>query len=125
MGVLRDVCAAWTMGDRPPDSLLEIHLGKLLAGTDIPPPVFQHPVGRYRLDCAWTDVFAAVECDGWENHGRSREGFERDRDRDALLGEAGWEIWRYSWAQIVRRSNWFVGNLRRRLDVRRRQLGLA
>lgn len=115
----------WTLGERPPDSLLEARMGALLTRHRLGPAEFQRPLLEYRPDFTFVDEMALLECDGWGDHGRRRSQFEADRERDADLGAAGWVVWRYSWRQIVRREAWVARTLRERLAARRAQLGLS
>ena len=121
---LREACDSWVLGERPPDSLLEVRLGGLLAASVLPPALFQYRIGRLRVDYAWPELLAALECDGWEHHGRTRAKFEGERERDAELGGEGWVVWRYSWRQIVQRPGWVISTLTKRIATRASQLGL-
>ena len=122
LSVLRRAHREWALAGRPPDSRLEIRLGTLLRRLPLPAPVFQLPVGPYRLDFAWQPILAALECDGWEGHGRTRRAFEDERERDAWLESRGWVVWRYSWHQIVHRPDWVASTLRARYKSRVAQL---
>jgi very-short-patch-repair endonuclease len=53
--------------------------------------------GRYRLDFAWPDVEVALECDGYEHHGSTRERFGKDRARYAELVAAGYRVVPVTW----------------------------
>jgi very-short-patch-repair endonuclease len=58
-----------------------------------------------RLEAKEVDfLFAAhrlvVETDSWRHH-RSREAFENDRARDALLAQAGYRTLRFTYRQVV------------------------
>ena len=65
----------------------------------LPQCVRQHWVlangSRYRLDFAWPDERVAVECNGWEFHGRER--FDHDGERSADLASAGWRVIPVTW----------------------------
>jgi very-short-patch-repair endonuclease len=108
-GTLRIVLDRWTLGDRPPDSVLETAMARLLVQHGLPAPRFQYDVNgpgfRYRLDFAYPEPRVAIEVDGWRYHA-SRAAFEADRQRDALLLSAGWAVLRFTWLQVSRRSAW-------------------
>ena len=91
VGALRAVLADWTLGDRPPESVLEAAMGQLLARHGLPAPRFQHVVAgpgfRYRVDFAYLLERVVLEVDGWRHHG-TRAAFEADRARDATLRTA-------------------------------------
>jgi very-short-patch-repair endonuclease len=114
VGALRSVLDEWTLGDRPPDSVLEAAMARLLARHGLPPPRFQHlitgPGFRYRVDFAYPEDRVVIEVDGWKHHG-SRAAFEADRARDATLRTAGWTVLRFTWLQISRRPAWVAAQV--------------
>ena len=118
---LRTELSDCSLDQRPPESLLEARMMRMLSKHRLPKATFQHVVGRYRLDIAWPTWRAAVECDGFEFHG-GRESFERDRERDATLAAGGWVVWRYTWRQITQRESWVVDHLGRALARRQADL---
>jgi very-short-patch-repair endonuclease len=63
--------------------------------------VRQFVVEPYRLDFAWTDLWFAVECEGFEIHG-NRLAWKRDRRRVAALERAGWRIMVVTWDDVTR-----------------------
>ena len=108
-GVLRAVLDSWALGDRPPDSVLERAMARLLQQHGLPAPRFQYVVSgpgfRYRVDFAYPDVRLIIEVDGWQYHAQ-RAAFEADRQRDATLHAAGWLVLRFTWLQVSRRPAW-------------------
>ncbi|MFH1987408.1 MAG: DUF559 domain-containing protein [Pseudomonadota bacterium] len=58
------------------------------------------PGRKYRIDIAFPVSKVAVEVDGWEWHGKHKDDFTRDRERQNLLTENGWKILRYTAGQI-------------------------
>ena len=50
-------------------------------------------------DFLWPESRLIVETDGWETHG-TRQAFERDRAKDALLARAGYRVLRFTWRQL-------------------------
>ena len=49
-------------------------------------------VPKYRLDLAYRHARVAVEYDGWDNHERTPEQKEHDRERRKWLRDNGWTI---------------------------------
>jgi very-short-patch-repair endonuclease len=68
-----------------------------------------------RLDMAWPSVKVAVEADGREHHD-APEALYRDRVRGNALALAGWTVLRFTWADLVRRPQWIVEQVRRALN---------
>jgi very-short-patch-repair endonuclease len=66
-------------------------------------------VGLYRLDFAWPLLLLAVECDGFEHHGR-RLVWKRDRRRIAALELQG-RIIHVTWDDITSRPNETVARI--------------
>lgn len=59
-----------------------------------------------------------VEIDGWESH-RSRDAFQRDRQKQARLVAAGYVVLRMTWQDLQGEGRTFVSTLHRALAVRR------
>lgn len=55
---------------------------------------------RYRIDVAFPADRLAVELDGWRHHGKYKQDFQRDRERQNALTLAGWRILRFYPGQI-------------------------
>lgn len=57
----------------------------------------QHKVlgGRYRLDFAHLPTLTAIELDGFTYH-KEEQAFQRDRQRDRELTQAGWTVVRFA-----------------------------
>jgi very-short-patch-repair endonuclease len=87
------------------ESMLEAKVWRLLQRTALPLPQRQFwvslPGGRYRLDFAWPEHRVALECDGWEHHGR-RSAFAPDRARLAEFAAARWRILPVTWHACTR-----------------------
>lgn len=122
---LRRVLDEWTLGERPPDSVLEARMGALCVAHGLPPFLFQQPVGRFRPDFLWPDELVIAECDGWDAHGSRRRKVEDDHSRDAILQAAGYVVNRFTWTQITRTPAMVARRLREGLETRRRQLRLG
>ena len=60
LGALRIVLDDWRLGDKPPDSVLELAMGRLLQNHGLPPAVFHHvvrtPRRAFELDFALIDA---------------------------------------------------------------------
>jgi very-short-patch-repair endonuclease len=103
---LRDAIDLWVIQDKPPDSVLELTMFELLRRAHLPEPVFHLRILGSEVDFGFPIEQVVLECDGWEAHGRDRDQYERDRQRDAMLIAAGWTVLRFSWLQITRRRQW-------------------
>ncbi len=73
--------------------------------------VFHLVIKGFEVDFAFPDRRLIVETDGWEFHG-SRDAFEVDRRRDAVLLAAGWRVLRVTWHQVSERPEWVVAVIR-------------
>lgn len=60
------------------------------------------PNRRFRLDIAITAQRIAIEVDGWEWHGKHKNDFKRDRERQNLLVLNGWRVLRFTASDIRR-----------------------
>jgi len=102
VGPLRRVLDGRALGRNRPDGLLEPRFARLCLQNDLPSPVFQHWIGRHRVDFAYPDLMIAIEVDGYWAHG-SLEAFQRDRERQNELVLAGWTVLRFTWTDLVKR----------------------
>jgi hypothetical protein len=127
VGALRRVLEGWTLGGRPPDSVLEVAMAALLIEHGLPLATFQHVVHdgelTARVDFAYPELRIAIEVDGWDPHGR-RAVRERDLARDAELFARGWIVIRFTWTHVVRRPAWVARTIRRGLERRVGDLAL-
>lgn len=100
---LRAVLAAAEREAAVPRSIFEDRLRAVVAAAGLPSPAInerERTTGRrYELDASWPDLGLALELDGWASH-RTREAFERDRERDRRLTVAGWRVVRLTWRQL-------------------------
>ena len=115
LGALRLVLREWALADKPPDSVLEVAMARLLREHGLPPADFHVVVatagGRFELDFGFPSARLGIEVDGWAHHG-SRSAFEADRARDAYLAGTGWRVLRFTWYQVNFRSAWVADRLR-------------
>lgn len=72
----------------------------LMRKAQLPRPDMNRIVAGYEVDALWPDQRLVVEIDGFAYHS-SRESFEADRRRDAVLAAAGLRVFRVTWRQIV------------------------
>ena len=61
--------------------------------------VFQHPVGRFRLDFALPEHKIGIELDGLRNHSSTAD-ITRDHVRQRWLEETGWRITRFGGSEV-------------------------
>ncbi len=120
-GVLRQVLADWSLGDRPPDSVVEVRVGQLLVKYQIIGAEFQRPLAvadqRFIPDFTFVPQRVIVEIIGWSTHG-TRAAFERDPARTVLLAGAGWLVLEFTWLQVVRRPGWVAARIAEVLAAR-------
>lgn len=60
------------------------------------------PGRRFRIDVALVDEKIAIECDGWQYHGKFKSAHETDRERQNLLAVEGWLVLRFTSGQIFK-----------------------
>ena len=72
----------------------------------------QHPIDRYVADFACVSARLIVELDGPIHD----ETIEQDRVRDEFLTDNGWQIIRFSNAELGRESDFVVSQLLARLE---------
>jgi very-short-patch-repair endonuclease len=119
------------MNERPPDSVLEEAMTRLVMRFSLPQLVFHPRLVGYEVDFLVAGSCIVVECDGWATHGLMRSTFESDRVRDNDLAAAGYVV-RFTWRQICRQPASVARRLRAviarhepDLLIRRRALGTA
>ena len=114
LGALRLVLREWAISEKPPDSVLEVAMARLLRDHSLPPATFHHvvttPGGHFELDFAFAAFRVGIEVDGWAHYG-SRAAFEADRARDAYLAGAGWRVLRFTWYQVNFRGEWVAARI--------------
>lgn len=121
VGALREVLDAWKLGDRPPDSVLEVRVGDVFARYQLDGAEFQRPVsvgGRLFIpDFTFVPQRVIVEVLGWTEHG-TRSAFERDPERVAILTAAGFIVLEFTWLQVMRRPGWVAARIAEVLALR-------
>jgi very-short-patch-repair endonuclease len=96
------------------ESVLERELLALLRRAGLN-PVAQYVVtsaGQFvaRVDFALAGIQLAIEADGYDTHAR-RPGFERDREKAALLQLAGWSLLSFTATQIRQQPDWVIATV--------------
>lgn len=74
-----------------------------------------HTVAGHEVDLLWPSQRLIVELDSLTHHG-TRRAFERDRDRDADLPIAGYQVVRITWERLTRRPAREAERLRQLLE---------
>jgi len=100
---LRSAVDSWPLGDKPPDSVLEVRMARLLRTYRLPSATFHARVGDYEVDFLVDGAGIVLECDGWEWHAKRPDRARRDRERDASLLALGHPTVRFTWACITER----------------------
>jgi very-short-patch-repair endonuclease len=89
---------------------------RVCSDAGLPRPRVNVPVGPFIVDFLWPEQEVIVETDGYRYH-RGRAAFERDRSRDLQLKMMGFDVLRFSYAQIVDGPATVAQALRIVLDV--------
>jgi very-short-patch-repair endonuclease len=102
---------AFQLADPRLESILEHELLDLVLrlGLRCQPQYEIFGQGRFlaRVDLAIPELKLAIEADGYATHAM-RPGFERDRERWALLQAAGWTVLAFTATQIRQRRSWVL-----------------
>lgn len=113
---LRRALRDWPLQGKPADSELELRMARLLADHDLPPATFHVRLAGFEVDFLIDGTPVVLECDGWDHHGRTREQFEQDRERDLILGAAGFVVFHFTWGQVTRRAPWTAERIRQLVE---------
>jgi hypothetical protein len=81
---------------------------------ELPRPLNNTIIEGEDVDFVWRANRLVVEVDGYGFH-RSPSRFENDRERDVMLGLAGWQVLRFTWAHVTERPAWVAAATKRRL----------
>ncbi|MGM0668412.1 MAG: endonuclease domain-containing protein [Gemmatimonadota bacterium] len=84
----------------------------LIRRAHLPAPETNVVVEGYEVDFLWKDAWLVVEVDGFA-YRSSRDAFEADRKRDAVLMAAGFRVLRVTWRHITREPEALVVRLQR------------
>ena len=104
-GVLRHILETRLLGEKPPDSVLEVKAAPLFARAGLPQPVFQFEVHLehgeiIKIDFAYPSQLVAVEFDGLLAHATAA-ALRHDLARQNKLVAAGWLVLRFTWADAI------------------------
>lgn len=55
---------------------------------------------KFRADIGLPELKLVVEMDGWQYHGKTLDGFKRDREKSLVFERRGWSVIRFSNEQI-------------------------
>jgi hypothetical protein len=97
---LRRALQTHTAGAILTRSELERSFLALCQGHHLPTPSVNDRVANLEVDFVFANHRLAVETDSWTYH-RTRQAFERDRQRDAILTRAGYRTLRFAHRQIA------------------------
>jgi hypothetical protein len=117
---LRRVLDEWVPGIGLTESELEVRFVELCAQARLPLPSPQSRLRGRKVDFYWADVMLAVEVDGYEAH-RGRIAFQQDRSKDRALKAAGYEVLRFTWAEVVGKPRKVADEIDAARQRRRRQ----
>jgi hypothetical protein len=77
----------------------------------LPRPISNTVIEGVEVDFVWRNQRLIVEVDGYRYH-RAPSAFEDDRERDVILSLAGWQVLRFTWAQLRGRPAWVAAAIR-------------
>jgi very-short-patch-repair endonuclease len=97
----------------------ERRMRKLLRDAQLPQPVLNATVAGCEVDFLWAAQRLIVELDSYDFHGH-RLAFERDRRRDMVLQDAGYQVIRITGRALVYEPLSVVAHIARALDRRAR-----
>jgi very-short-patch-repair endonuclease len=100
---VRDAIADWSIDHKPADSMLETAFARMATQHGLPELEFHPVIEGVEVDFRVSGTPVVIECDGWAYHGRERDQFEHDRERDARLIGAGWVVLRFTYRAIITR----------------------
>ena len=113
---LQAVLSRYTAGSTVTRSELEERFLALCDDHGLPRPETNTRIKGIEIDFVWRDARLIVEVDGYAYH-RSPAAFERDRERDVILTVGGWQVMRFTYAQITRRPAWVAAAIWARVST--------
>jgi very-short-patch-repair endonuclease len=104
------------------DSDMEAIFQALCAKYRLPTPLPQETFGPYRADFTWHEHRLVVECDsrGWHFNDVN---YLADRQKERLIRAAGYEVLRFTYAEIVHRSALVAREIRAAVRRREQKVG--
>lgn len=100
-----------TVGSTRTNDGLEESFFLLCRDAGLPDPVVKAHIGPYEVDFLWPDARLVVETDDRASHERNAT-YERDRDRDGHLQEAGYRLRRFTWKKITNEPDEVIRSLK-------------
>ncbi len=113
---LQAVLSLYSAGSTVTRSEMEERFLRLCDEHGLPRPKVNTRIEGEEVDFVWRDARLVVEVDGYRYH-RSPSSFESDRERDVMLVLAGWQVMRFTWTQLTRRSSWVAHAVASRLAL--------
>jgi hypothetical protein len=95
-------------------SILEGEFKLVCAEGSLPPPLTNHPIGRYEVDAVWLEAKLVIELDGRKFHGDA-EALVADSEKTRYLRSLGFRVLRFTWNDVVERPEWVVSQIRKAL----------
>jgi hypothetical protein len=95
---------------RAAESVLQRNVQRLLVEAGYPPPLLEHPDGRFRIDLAYPRNRLAIETDGYGAHS-DRHAFGEDRRKQKYLMGVGWRVLRFTWEDLTLRPEYIVATV--------------
>lgn len=75
------------------------------------------PGRKYESDIFIDRLKLCIELDGWTSHGRYKEGFTRDRQKDRLLLLNGFRVVRFTAGEVLKNSSLVMETLNKVVEV--------
>lgn len=75
----------------------------------------EYPFIRFALDFAWVHKKKVIEIDG-DQHERFEEYKLRDKEKDRLLIENGWQVLRIKWKDMMKDSKYWINTAKEFID---------
>jgi Protein of unknown function (DUF559) len=127
--VLRTLIQERAPLERPPESVVETRVFRVIRSLDLPRPVVQHVVAipgspDIRVDFAYPQLRIAIEIDSVHWHSGLR-AIHRDNRRQNLLAARGWLVLRFEWDDVIHRPKWVAKQILAAIETRVRQLELG
>jgi very-short-patch-repair endonuclease len=101
-GVIRELLAERALPLEATRTRLEEIVLETCRDHSLPLPAVNVPLLGYEVDFLWPDARFVVEVDGGDHLNRAQR--DKDNERDAELGRAGYLVRRYSWAALESRA---------------------